>query len=70
MSLVSQINSLALRIGQEIANLRDQVGQGGAQQVFVQPDAPYVKPGVAFIWFQTGLGDSGEDMTLWIEDGQ
>jgi hypothetical protein len=41
----------------------------GAQQVFVQPGAPSVAPGVPYLWFQTGLGTGGNDMTLWVEDG-
>lgn len=70
MSLVAKINDLALRIGQEIANLRSEVFGSGAGQVFVQPDFPTANKGQPFIWFQTGLGANGDDMTLWIEDGQ
>ena len=42
---------------------------GSAQQVFVQPSAPVVDPGTPYLWWQTGLGASGNDMTLWVEDG-
>lgn len=44
-------------------------GAAGQQQVFVQPTAPVVANGVPYMWWQTGLGDNGEDMTLYIEDG-
>lgn len=44
-------------------------GGGGTQQVFVQPTAPVVAGGVAYIWYQTGLGPDGTDMTVWVEDG-
>lgn len=47
----------------------EEVSVGGTQQVFVQSSAPAVAPGVPYIWWQTGLGD-GNDITLWIEDGQ
>lgn len=45
------------------------VAAAGQQQVFVQPTEPSVSAGVPFIWFETGLGPEGTDMTLWIEDG-
>lgn len=38
------------------------------QQVFVQTTTPIVEVGTQYIWFQTGLG-TGDDMTLWVEDG-
>lgn len=42
-------------------------GEAGPQNLFVQPDEPTFEfPGV---WVQTGLGDLGEDMTIWVEDG-
>lgn len=44
-------------------------GAGGTQQVFVQQAAPVVDPGTQYLWFQTGLGPGGTDMTLWVEDG-
>ena len=39
------------------------------KQVYVQAAAPTIPPGTQAIWFQTGLGPLGADMTLWIEDG-
>ena len=36
---------------------------------FVGPSAPSVHP-TRYAWFQTGMGISGNDMTLWVEDGQ
>lgn len=43
-------------------------GGAGTQEVFVQATAPSVTAGTQYIWFQTGLG-TGNDMTLWVEDG-
>jgi len=43
------------------------VSPGG--QAFVQPTAPTGVTG-AFLWVQTGLGDSGDDWTIWIETGE
>jgi len=31
---------------------------------------PSVPTGIPYLWVQTGLGTSGTDWTLWIEDGQ
>jgi len=36
--------------------------------LFVQPTAPVGVVG-AYQWVQTGLGPSGADHTVWIEDG-
>lgn len=40
----------------------------GAHQVFVQAAAPIVPSGLAYIWVQIGLGDSGTDWTIWFDD--
>ena len=73
MSLAEQVGALATRIGQEIKSVRADMALGGGgsgvQRVFAQAEQPTVAPGVPYIWFQTGLGD-GNDMTMWIEDGQ
>ena len=69
MSLADRVNDLATRTAQEIKAVRSEMSAGGAQQVFVQPAAPAVAPGVPYLWWQTGLGDAGNDMTLWVEDG-
>lgn len=38
-----------------------------ADQIFIGPTAPtFTAPG---IWIQTGLGPSGQDYTVWFEDG-
>jgi hypothetical protein len=42
------------------------VAPGG--QCFVQPTQPVGVTGL-YLWIETGLGDSGEDVSLWIEDG-
>ena len=44
-------------------------GPGGQQQIFVQPNAPVVAGGIPYVWYQTGLGVDGTDMTVWVEDG-
>lgn len=73
MSLSGNIAALAARTAQEISAVRAEMaalpGGGGSQQVFVQPVAPVVAPGTPFMWWQTGLGESGNDMTLWVDDG-
>lgn len=35
---------------------------------FVQPTAPAPAP-ARYMWVQTGLGLTGTDFTIWIEDG-
>lgn len=44
-------------------------GGSGTQQVFVQAAAPVVEVGIPYIWYQTGLGPLGQDMSIWVEDG-
>jgi len=40
---------------------------GHSAKLSVDPASPaFAEPGV---WVQTGLGPSGTDMTIWIEDG-
>lgn len=39
-----------------------------AAQCYVSPTQPAGATGL-YLWVQTGLGDSGEDFTFWIEDG-
>ena len=46
----------------------DDTGAGGVSNTFIGPTAP-VAPPSAYVWFQTGLGSDGQDMTMWIEDG-
>ena len=36
--------------------------------VVVSETAPAFPPST-YLWVQTGLGDTGEDFTFWIEDG-
>lgn len=36
--------------------------------VYVQSTAP-VNPPATYLWVQTGLGASGNDLTFWVEDG-
>ncbi len=36
--------------------------------LYVQHDAPASTEG-PFLWLQTGLGDDGAGITLWVEDG-
>ncbi len=43
-------------------------GGGAAQNVFIQNTAP-VAPPSTYLWMQTGLGVSGKDFSLWVEDG-
>lgn len=41
-----------------------------SNNTFIQPTAPDVPAGTPYIWWQTGLGPGGTDMTMWVEDGQ
>lgn len=68
MSLEARITELAQAIGADIKAL-EAGGGSGVQQVFVQQTAPVVAPGTSYIWYQTGLGPSGLDVTIWVEDG-
>lgn len=46
-------------------------GPAGDDHVFIQPDPP-TSPPSTYLWFETGLGGmggTGPDMTLWVEDG-
>lgn len=40
-----------------------------APPIYIQNTAPTVATGNKYMWVQTGLGDTGEDFTIWIEDG-
>lgn len=40
----------------------------GTSNVFVQDSAP-VTGETRYVWFQTNQGASGEDFTIWVEDG-
>lgn len=39
------------------------------QNVAISPTSPGYGVGNPGLWIQTGLGTSGEDFTMWIEDG-
>lgn len=61
-------------VGDFLASLKgDQGEQGlpgeGTPAIAVGPDAPAFPAGFAFLWVQTELGPTGEDATMWIEDG-
>lgn len=46
-------------------------GATGVQNVFISATAPTgIGLPATYVWFQTGLGPNGQDITLWIEDGQ
>lgn len=68
MSLTSKISDLAVRIGTEIKQVRSEIGGSAAGNTFIGPTAP-VSHQAEYMWLQTGLGDDGKGMTLWVEDG-
>lgn len=41
-------------------------GPPGDQGLFIQPTQPAGPP--PYLWIQTGLGQSGSDMTFWVDD--
>lgn len=43
-------------------------GPPGPGNLFISDTAPSAAP-VKYMWVQTGLGDTGDDWTIWIEDG-
>jgi hypothetical protein len=53
-----------------LAMLSDIGGSGitGDKPVFVQATPP-TPPGGNYLWVQTGLGPTGDNVTFWIEDG-
>lgn len=69
MSLASKVNDLAQRVGEEIKQVRSEIVGAASGNVFVQPTAPVSTP-PSYMWLQTGLGEDGKGMTLWVEDGQ
>lgn len=69
MSLANKVNDLAQRVGEEIKQVRSEIVGSASGNVFVQPDAPVSAP-PSYMWLQTGLGEDGTGMTLWVEDGQ
>ena len=69
MSLASKISDLATRIGTEFKQVRTEISGSAAGNTFIGPTAPVSHP-AEYMWLQTGLGDDGKGMTLWVEDGQ
>ena len=69
MSLSSQVDALAQRVGEEIKQVRSEISGSAAGNTFIGPDAPVSHP-AQYMWLQTGLGADGTGMTLWVEDGQ
>jgi len=63
--VAADIKSITSRVG----TLESAPPSAGVQQVFVQNAAPSVTAGTQYIWVQTGLGDSSNEVTFWIEDG-
>lgn len=44
-------------------------GPPGPMNLFIQNAPPSVELPTTYLWVQTGLGVTGEDMTFWVEDG-
>ena len=68
MSLASKVSDLAARIGAEFKQVRTEISGSAAGNTFIGPTAPVSHP-AEYMWLQTGLGDDGKGMTLWVEDG-
>ncbi len=50
------------------SGFRGAPGPAGPETLFIGPDAPETDE-PTYLWVQTGLGDEGDDFTIWIEDG-
>ena len=53
---------------QGIQGIQGPQGIAGPSNLFVQNSTPSSPPS-QYMWLQTGLGISGKDMTIWVEDG-
>jgi len=54
-------------VGGTLVEVEMTQGPQGPGNIKIQPDNPnFTIPG---LWIQTGLGDTGEDVTFWVEDG-
>ena len=68
--LVGLVTALATDVGAKLKAVTGRVtALEGAPRVYVQPAAPTVAPGTAYVWVQTGLGANGTDWTVWFDDG-
>lgn len=48
--------------------ITDTSAAGSVQNLFIDDTAP-ASPPTPYMWVETGLGDTGDDLTMWIEDG-
>ncbi len=59
--------AVATAVAQSAGNIVT-IGPRGPGNLYIQPSAP-TAPVVPNMWVQTGLGPTGQDFTIWIEDG-